>query len=144
MQAQFFEIYRAGLKSAADMLTASMESAQRMQQQQLDVLRTALDDQAKSVREISEVRSVGELMALQTRLASSQAQRTMDFWSRMWRAAGDNQVAIMGQAQAQLGQVRDHMRDVAVSTSTAMSNAVRETSHQEHQEHRKHQERKSA
>jgi phasin family protein len=137
MQPQFFEIYRAGLKSAADMMTASMESAQRMQEQQLDVLRTAIEDQAKSVREISEVRSVDELMSLQTRLARSQAERTMDFWSRMWRTAGDNQMAIIGQAQAQLGQVRDHMRDA----STTMSNTMRETSQQEH---RKHPERKSA
>ena len=141
MQAQFFEIYRAGLKSAADMMTASLESAQRMQQQQLDVLRTAIEDQAKSVREISEVRSVSELMTLQTRLASSQAERTMDFWSRMWRAAGDNQVAIMGQAQAQLGQARDHLREIAVAGASTMSNAAREASQQDH---RKHQERKTA
>jgi len=141
MQAQFFEIYRAGLKSAADMMTASIESAQRMQQQQMDVLRTALEEQSRSVREISEVKSVGELVALQARLASSQAERTMDFWSRMWRAAGDNQVAIMGQAQAQLGQARDHLREIAVATSSTMSNAAREAAQQEH---RKHQERKTA
>lgn len=112
MQTQFFEIYRAGLKSAADMMTATLESARRMQQQQLDVLQSALDDQAKSVRELSEVRSVDELMALQTRLAGSQLERTVDFWSRLWRAAGDNQLAIIGQAQAQLGQVREGLRDV--------------------------------
>lgn len=141
MQAQFFEIYRAGLKSAADMMTASLESAQRTQQQQLDVLRTAIEEQAKSVREISEVRSVDELVALQARLARSQAERTMDFWSRMWRTAGDNQMAIIGQAQAQLGQVRDQMRDVAASTSAMMSSATREASQQES---RKHQGRASA
>jgi hypothetical protein len=48
-----------------------------------------------------------ELMALQTRLTGSQLERAIDFWSRMWRAAGDNQVAIIGRAQSQLGQVRD-------------------------------------
>lgn len=112
MQTQFFEIYRAGLKSAADMMTATLESARRMQQQQLDALQGALDDQAKSVRELSEVRSVDELMALQTRLAGSQLERTVDFWSRLWRAAGDNQLAMIGQAQSQLGQVREGLRDV--------------------------------
>jgi hypothetical protein len=29
----------------------------------------------------------------------------MDFWSRLWSVAGDNQLALM--AQAQLGQVRE-------------------------------------
>ena len=29
----------------------------------------------------------------------SQLERTMDFWNRLWRAAGDNQLAMIGQAQ---------------------------------------------
>ncbi len=107
MQTQFFEMYRNGLKSTADMMTASLEGAQRLQQQQLDALQTALEDQVKSARELSEVRTMDELAALQTRLTGVQLERTVDFWSRMWRAASDNQAAIMGRAQSQLGQVRD-------------------------------------
>jgi phasin family protein len=112
-QTQFFEIYCAGLKSAADVMTATLESARRIQQQQLDALQSAIEDQTRSVRELAEVRSVDELMALQTRLAGSQLERTVDFWSRLWRVAGDNQLAIMGQAQAQLGQVREGMQAVS-------------------------------
>jgi phasin family protein len=100
-------MYRTGLKTSADLMTASLEGAQRLQQQQLDALQTALDDQVKSARELSEVRSLDELAALQTRLTGVQLERAVDFWSRMWRAASDNQVAIMGRAQSQLGQVRD-------------------------------------
>ena len=107
MQTQFFEMYRNGLKSTADMMAASLEGAQRLQQQQLDALHTALEDQVKSARELSEVRTMDELAALQTRLTGTQLERAVDFWSRMWRAASDNQVAIMGRAQSQLGQVRD-------------------------------------
>jgi phasin family protein len=129
MQPQFFEIYRAGLKSAADMMSASMQSVQRLQQQQLDVLQGAIDDQMKSVRELSDVKTIDELMALQTRFTGAQFERTVDFWSRMWRVAGDSQVAIIGQAQAQLGQVQSTMRD---------------TTYQQQQEQRKHQERKTA
>jgi hypothetical protein len=112
MQTQFFEIYRAGLKSAADMMTATLESARRLQQQQLDVLQSAVEDQTKSVRELGDVRTVDELMALQSRLAGAQLERTMDFWSRLWRVAGDNQLAMIGQAQSQLGQVREGIREV--------------------------------
>ena len=107
MQTQFFEMYRNGLKSTADLMTASLEGAQRLQQQQLDALQTALEDQVKSARELSEVRTMDELAALQTRLTGVQLERAVDFWGRMWRAASDNQVAIMGRAQSQLGQVRD-------------------------------------
>jgi hypothetical protein len=142
MQTQMFEIYRAGLKSAADMMAASLESAQRLQQQQMDALHGAMEDQMKSMRELSEVKSVDELMALQTRVTGTQLERAMDFWSRMWRAAGDNQVAMLGQAQSQLGQTRERMRDVTVSTSTSVSSAVREASQQE--QRKQQQERKSA
>jgi phasin family protein len=107
MQTQFFEIYCAGLKSAADVMTATLESARRIQQQQLDALQSAIEDQSRSVRELADVRTVDELMALQTRLAGNQLERTIDFWSRLWRTAGDNQLAIMGQAQSQFGQVRE-------------------------------------
>ena len=111
MQTQFFEAYRAGLKSAADVMTATLENARRIQQQQLDALQSAIEDQAKSVRELADVRTVDELMALQTRLASSQLERTMDYWSRLWRAAGDNQLAIIGQAQSQLGPQHGQARE---------------------------------
>ncbi len=130
MQPQFFELYRAGLKSAADMMSASLQSAQRLQQQQLDVLQGAIDDQVKSVRELSEVKTIDELMALQTRFTGAQFERTIDFWSRMWRVAGDSQVAIIGQAQAQLGQVQSTVRDT--------------TFQQQQEQQRKHQERKTA
>jgi len=112
MQTQFFEIYRAGLKSAADVMTATLESARRLQQQQLDALQSALEDQTKSVRQLAEVRTVEELMALQGHLAGTQLERTMDFWSRLWRAAGDNQLAMIGQAQSQLGHVHEGIRQV--------------------------------
>lgn len=107
MQPQFLEIYRAGLKGAADMMSASLETVHRLQQQQLDIVHTAVEDQAKATRELSEARSVEELVALQTRLTGAQMERMMDFWNRMWRAVGDAQGPIISQAQAQFGQVRE-------------------------------------
>jgi hypothetical protein len=105
MQTPFFDFYYAGLKNAADMMTASLESARRLQQQQLEALQSAIEEQSRSMRELAEVHSVEQLIALQSKLAGSQLERTVDFWSRIWSAAGDNQLALM--AQAQLGQVRE-------------------------------------
>ena len=104
MQTQFFEMYCSGLKSAADMMNTALESTRRLQQQQLDSLQSAIDDQTRSLREFAEVRTVDQLIALQSRLAGSQLERAVDFWSRLWSAAGDNHLALM--AQAQLGQGR--------------------------------------
>ena len=105
MQTQFFEMYCSGLKNAADMMSGALESARRLQQQQLESLQSAIDEQTRSLRELSEVRTVDQLIALQTRLAGSQLERAVDFWSRLWSAAGDNQLAMM--ARAQLGQVQE-------------------------------------
>lgn len=127
MQNQFLDIYRTGLKTTADMMTASLESAQRLQQQQLDALHSVFDEQVKSVRELSEVKSVDELVALQTRFTGSQIERAMDFWAQMWRAVGDNRMAI-----------------TPVSASTSVASAMRDVAQQAQQETRKHTERKTA
>ena len=126
MQNQFLDIYRTGLKTTADMMTASLEGAQRLQRQQLEALHTVLDEQVKSVRELADVKSMDELVALQTRLTGSQLERTMDFWAQMWRAVGDNRMAI-----------------TPVSASTSVASAMREVAQQAQQDTRR-QERKSA
>ena len=51
-QAELLDLYRAGLKTAADMMKASLESAERLQNQQLVAIRTAIDQQAKSADEL--------------------------------------------------------------------------------------------
>ena len=124
MQTQFFEIYRAGLKSAADMMTATLEGARRLQQQQLDALQSAIDDQTQCVRELTEVNNIDELMALQTRLAGSQVERSVEFWSRVWRAAGDSQLAILGQAHFQLGEVREGLLGAAAQAAHSEQRAA--------------------
>ena len=65
MQTQFIDLYGAGLKNAADMMSATLQSAQQLQQQQLD------------------------LFALQTRLAGAQFEHAVHFWSQIWNARPD-------------------------------------------------------
>jgi hypothetical protein len=62
---QFIELYGAGLKNTADMMSATLQSAQQLQQQQLD------------------------LFALQTRLASAQLEHAVQLWSQIWSARPD-------------------------------------------------------
>lgn len=68
-----------------------------------------------------------ELVALQTRFTGSQLERAMDFWAQMWRAVGDNRMAI-----------------TPASGSTSVSSAMRDVAPQAQQESRKQQERKTA
>ena len=60
-QTEFLDLYRAGLKTAADLMKASLQSAERLQNQQLVAIRTALDQQAKTISELGQARSIDEL-----------------------------------------------------------------------------------
>ena len=121
MQTQFLDLYRAGLRNAADMMSVTLQSTRRLQQQQLDALHTAIDDQAKTMRELSEARTVEDLMALQMRLASTQVERTMQLLGGVWQAAGQNP----------FGQ---QLHDLSVSTSTSIASALREAAQNEHEQ----------
>ena len=100
-QAELFDLYRAGLKTAADMMKASLESAERLQNQQLVAIRTALDQQVKSVDELARAKTLDELMALQTRLAGGQFERAMSYWGGLVQLATENQRKAIGQFQEQ-------------------------------------------
>ena len=100
-QAELFDLYRAGLKSAADMMKASLESAERLQNQQLVAIRTAIDQQVKSADELARARTIDELMAFQTRLAGDQFERAMSYWGNLVQIATENQRKAMGQFQEQ-------------------------------------------
>jgi hypothetical protein len=106
-QTYFLELYRAGMRTASDITRASLETTQRMQSEQMEALREALEENMRGARELGEVRSLDQLMALQTRLATEQIQRSADVWNRLWRTASEGQAAMIGQAQAFAGRSTD-------------------------------------
>ena len=83
---EMLDMYRAGLKSAVEMMKTSLENAERMQNQHLVAIRTALEQQQKSAEEMLQAKSLDELMALQTRLAGAQMEAAMGYWSSMCQA----------------------------------------------------------
>ena len=111
-QTEFLDLYRAGLKTAADLMKASLQSAERMQNQQLVAIRTALDQQSKSISELGQARTIDELLALQTKMAGAQWERAMGYWSELW--------------QAQIAQGRDWMSEAAQAASANASAGVRQ------------------
>lgn len=104
-QAEFLDLYRAGLKSAADLVKASLQNAEKLQNQQLVAIRTALDQQTKTINELGQARSVDELLALQTRMAGAQWERAVGYWSEL--------------CQAQMAQARDWLSEAAHAATTA-------------------------
>ena len=116
-QTEFLDLYRAGLKTAADLMKASLQSAERLQNQQLVAIRTALDQQSKSISELGQVRTIDELLALQTKMAGAQWERAMGYWTELW--------------QVQLAQGRDWMSEAAQVASASAAAQMRQAGKQE-------------
>jgi hypothetical protein len=127
-QAEFLDLYRAGLKTAADMMKTSLQNAERLQNQQLVAIRTALEQQSRAIDDLGQARSMDELLSLQTRIAGAQFQRAFGFWSELY--------------QQQVQQAQSWMNDINSTAQSATSNAaaaLRQASpkQQETQQHRK-------
>ena len=103
-QAEFLDLYRAGLRTAADLMKVSLQSAEKLQNQQLVAIRTALDHQAKTINELGQARSIDELLAVQTKMAGAQWQRAMGYWTDL--------------CQTQMAQARDWLSEAAHAATT--------------------------
>lgn len=123
---EFLDLYKAGFKTAADLMKASLQNAERLQNQQLVAIRTALDQQSKSISELGQVRTLDELISLQTKMAGAQLERAVGFWSELYQAQ-------MAQAQSWFNEVNGAAQGAASSTAAA----IRQASRQQEQQHRK-------
>ena len=113
-QADLFDLYRAGLKTAADLVKASLESAERLQNQQLVAIRSVIDQQSKSATELSRAKTLDELLSVQTRIVGQQFENAVSLWTDLFQAAGENQRVAFGRMQDQLAQARDWMASTAL------------------------------
>lgn len=117
MQAQFFDLYRNGMKTAAELAKTSLENTVRLQQKQLDMVRNILEENSRSTDRLGQARSIEELVGVQSQFAGTQLQRIAEFWTSAWQIAAENQKAVMEQWQSQVGQATgDAMRETARSS----------------------------
>jgi phasin family protein len=126
-QAEFLDLYRAGLKTAADLMKVSLQSAEKLQNQQLVAIRTALDQQSKAASELGQARTIDELLALQTKMAGAQWERAVGYWNEVY--------------QTQIQQAQNWFQEIGNAQNAAAGASVRQVSRQ--QERQQH-ERKSA
>jgi len=125
MQNQFVDLYRNGVKTAADAATYSLEKAVELQERQLGILRTIVDENKRSVDSIAEAKSLEDLLSLQSRFARSQLERTAEIWSNFVQAAAEQQKAWIDRMQSQVGQTRDRVRDTYDLTSRTSEEIAR-------------------
>ena len=129
-QTEFLDLYRAGLKTAADMMKASLQNAERLQNQQLVAIRSALDQQSRAVSDLSQARSLDELLSLQTRLAGAQFERAVGFWSELYQSQ-------VSQAQSWFKEMNGAAQSATSNAAAAIRQASPKHENQQHQQHRK-------
>lgn len=120
-QPELLDLYRASLKSAVELMKLSLENAERLQNQQLAAIRSALDDHTKSVAELSQAKTMDELIAVQTKMAGVQVERMVGYWTGLYQ----NQIAALGQVQSQMTQARQWFNEAAATTARAAATAGR-------------------
>ena len=113
-QAEMLDLYRAGLKSAAELFKTSLENAERLQNQQLVAIRTAIVEHSKTASELGSARTIDELLTAHSRLAGAQMERALGYWSELCQVAGQNQMAA-------IGQVQQHMSRISETLASAVS-----------------------
>ena len=116
-QAEMFDLYRAGLKTAADLFKTSLENAERLQNQQLVAIRTAIVEHSKTASELGSARTIDELLTAQSRLAGAQIERALGYWSELCQVAGQNQMAAIGQVQQQMTRVSETLAQTVTAAA---------------------------
>ena len=125
MQNQLIDLYRASMRSAAELMKTSLENTERLQQQQLDLIRNALEESTRSGSQAAEVKSLDDIVAFNSRIAGAQLERMTEFWANWWRAAGETQKTFIDQMQSQVGQAKDRVREGYAFTARTSEEAAR-------------------
>jgi phasin protein len=108
-QDQSLDFGRAGLVAAVDMMTATMEGAERMRTHQLAIINQVLTENAGLSARINSAKSLDDLMAVYTTLAGTQFKSMSAYWSGFHRVVGENQVALHNRGQAQIIEMQRHL-----------------------------------
>ncbi len=111
MQGLFFDLYRAGVRSVVDVMNASLENTQRLHEQQLRLIRSTLEQNNRSTGELGEANSLQEIMAINSRLAGAQLDRMAEFWTGLWRTAGETQKSMIDRMQSQMDRSTEAVRE---------------------------------
>jgi hypothetical protein len=108
-QDQSFDFCRAAFAAAVDMMTATLEGAERLRTHQLAIITQMLTENAELTAKISDTKSLDDLVAVYATLAGIQFKNISVYWSGIHRVAGENQVAFHDREQAQSMEMQRHL-----------------------------------
>jgi phage-related minor tail protein len=118
-QPELFEVYRAGLKSAGELMKTSLENAERFQNQQLAALRAALEQHTKGLAELDRARSMDELLGVQMAMTRAQVERFVAYWLRLYQT----QMAAYGDMQSWMAEAREWFNQAAAQAQSSARQA---------------------
>ena len=124
-QPQFIDLYRASLNSAAELMKSSLQQAERLHQQQLELVRGALEENERSSHQIADAKSLDDILNLNSRVAGVQLERITAFWSGIWQAAAGTQKLMAEHVQAQVGHATSRVRQGYEFTARTSEEATR-------------------
>ena len=101
LQKQTFDICRAGLAATVDMMTATLEGAERLRTHQLAAINQMLAENAGLAGRIDATKGAEDLMAEYAALAGSQFRNLSVYWNGIQRVVSENQAALHDRVQAQ-------------------------------------------
>jgi hypothetical protein len=107
-QDQSLDFCRAGLAATIDMMTATVEGAERLRTHQLEFITHMLTENAVLAAKINDTKSVDDLMAVYATLTGAQFKNLSAYWSGLHRVVGENQVALHNRGQAQSMELQRH------------------------------------
>src|SRR4051812_16895361 len=96
---QLFDVYRTGLEAFLDITRSSVQGAERLREHQLKAMNEAFSEAGETGRQMGSVRSLEEWVELQSKLAPTQLEKAIRYWSGLYAAGARNQVEIMQQMQ---------------------------------------------
>src|SRR3954469_9162380 len=99
---QFFDLYRSGLEAFLDMTRTSVQSAERLREHQVKAINDVFSEAGEAGRQIGSAKSLEELLELQAKLAPTQLEKAMRYWSNLYATGARNQVEIMQQMQTKV------------------------------------------
>jgi hypothetical protein len=118
-QADFLDIYCSITNAATQTLKVALRDMERLNEQQLQWVRVALEQNDRLTNRVAEVRSIDDLFLAQSQFAFSQVTQGIEVWWRLFRAIQDSQLAAMSRVEAQVGQATQTARrtyDRAIQT----------------------------
>jgi phasin family protein len=142
MANQLFDIYRNNVKTTAEMMRISLENALRLQEKQLGMVRSMLDQNVQSAERAAGATNMEQLVALQSELAGRQFESLGEFWTSVWNTAAEGQRNFFERVRSEGSEMASKSYDSAARITQDMARSASEIGSRGSSQERK--ERKSA